>query len=66
MLDSHFSVEDMGTFCLFSFQKLGVHIRGFEKFFMEGAYSRCQTFATKVNYFNIFDINFDSRDEKIA
>ena len=33
---------------------------------MEGAYCRCQFFATKVNYFDIFEINFDSRDEKIA
>ena len=40
--------------------------RGFEKFLMEGAYSRCQSFATEVYYFNIFEINFDSGNEKIA
>ena len=33
---------------------------------MAGAYSRCQSFATKVYYFNIFEINFDSGNEKIA
>ena len=33
---------------------------------MEGACSRCQLFATKVYYFNIFEINFDSGNEKIA
>ena len=40
--------------------------RGFEKFLMEGAYSRCQLFATEVHYFNIFEIFFDSGNEKIA
>ena len=40
--------------------------RGFEKFFMEGVYSRCQSFGTKLNYFDIFETNFNSRDEKIA
>ena len=43
-----------------------IYIRGFEKFLMEGAYSRCQLFATEVHYFNIFEINFDSGNEKIA
>ena len=33
---------------------------------MEGAYSRCQFFATEVYYFIIFEINFDSRNEQIV
>ena len=33
---------------------------------MEGGYSRCRFFATKVYYFNIFEINYDSGNEKIA
>ena len=45
---------------------LHVYIRGFEKFFMERAYSWCQSDATKMNYFNSFEINFDSKDDKIA
>ena len=40
--------------------------RGFEKFSMEGAYSKCQLFATKVHYINILEIHFDSGNEKIA
>ena len=39
--------------------------RGFKKFFMEGAYCRCQSFATKVNYFDIFEINFDPEMKKL-
>ena len=41
-------------------------VRGFEKFLMEGAYSKCQLFATKVHYINILEIHFDSGNEKIA
>ena len=33
---------------------------------MEGAYSKCQLFATKVHYINILEIHFDSGNEKIA
>ena len=33
---------------------------------MEGAYSKCQSFATEVYYFNIFEINFNFGNEKIA
>ena len=38
--------------------------RGFEKFFMGGACSRCHSFTTKVYYFYTFSTNMNLSDEK--